>query len=697
MTTAVGADALFGMSIEEPSDLYSIGHPALFGAVVTNPAAKATAAAGAAGNLTGKFHWRYSWADEAGALTYPSPGTDAALTVPVGTPSLDDATFSGTFTLPGAAPMFEVEIDTDGTPDKFKWRINDGVTAGLWTEEVSITGAAQLLGYGISVAFNATTGHLVGDAWYRESALELTDKKGGLTSVANGGTGAVKKVIERTDDYGNSWAICGTIFDNTTTTFTDDLAALDTSKVLPSMNQTGTNYGFLFVDVDSFDIDADFTTLQSQGLKGSAGRPRGIPGPIKVSGAPKGDVRAAYLEPLLDAGCGKATPTELNGGAVKKRVWIASTARRTPRTISAFTSDGSKSVPPTLLTGLACEELTLSFSGGKIVDTAFKLTGSNYASGAPAAQSGGTGTWAGAFVALGSRYDAAAADPDPLVSNLYLKITEALGIGTTVKFKTKVGFASTYDGAEYTLYTNAVSGKQTKGGAQFNDGIELFDENDLALGADIGSNRQPFLLYAVGGDLADLDVDDVFTFPLTALIPGPVSGDSPEQYSGVPAQYVDGPRFTDAHVTITKDGSVLEAETGSVKLTFPKKEVNALCAGARSLQDLVNDGYFGCEVTFTRPLKDAEWRDMMKTDDRAVVRVSLTGERIPLSQGALSTYRESFVVDVPQFMVKSTKAPKANQSSVVETVVGEAEQPDNTALDLFTLTLYTRQGWRVPA
>lgn len=75
-------------------------------------------------------------------------------------PGLDDAAPSGTCTQAGGA-VFEVEIDTTGTPDKFRWR-KDG---GAWTSGVSITGAAQLLSDGISVTFGATTGHSYAAKW----------------------------------------------------------------------------------------------------------------------------------------------------------------------------------------------------------------------------------------------------------------------------------------------------------------------------------------------------------------------------------------------------------------------------------------------------------------------------------------------------------------------------------------------------
>lgn len=76
---------------------------------------------------------------------------------------LNDGASAGTFT--GlVSRKFVVEIDLAAATDKFKWSKDGGVT---WEATgVSITGAAQALAEGVTVAFGATTGHTLGDAWY---------------------------------------------------------------------------------------------------------------------------------------------------------------------------------------------------------------------------------------------------------------------------------------------------------------------------------------------------------------------------------------------------------------------------------------------------------------------------------------------------------------------------------------------------
>ena len=76
------------------------------------------------------------------------------------TMGLNDLSSSGVFT-GTVSSQFDIEIDTVGTPDKFKWR-KDG---GSYTATVSITGADQTLSHGVTVKFAATTGHTLGDKW----------------------------------------------------------------------------------------------------------------------------------------------------------------------------------------------------------------------------------------------------------------------------------------------------------------------------------------------------------------------------------------------------------------------------------------------------------------------------------------------------------------------------------------------------
>ena len=83
---------------------------------------------------------------------------------------INDALFSGSYS--GAAYLASVAINSTGTTDTFSWAIYpapflypyspSAIASG---SSVSITGAPQLLGYGISVQFTAKTGHTINDMW----------------------------------------------------------------------------------------------------------------------------------------------------------------------------------------------------------------------------------------------------------------------------------------------------------------------------------------------------------------------------------------------------------------------------------------------------------------------------------------------------------------------------------------------------
>lgn len=84
-------------------------------------------------------------------------------------------TFSGT-----ARTYFEIEVDSIGAADTFKWRkitrnASSVKTIGAWTAGVDMTGAAQTLADGITVTFAEVVNHTEGDAWVVELFEELPD------------------------------------------------------------------------------------------------------------------------------------------------------------------------------------------------------------------------------------------------------------------------------------------------------------------------------------------------------------------------------------------------------------------------------------------------------------------------------------------------------------------------------------------
>src|ERR1017187_1205877 len=543
---ATGASALLGVAVDAPSDLYAVGRPGINMNQVGAPMGgdlTVTASVGD-GNLTGSFCYRYAFGSPDGALTAPgAPVMTMVEAAGTPTPIVNDLTASGTVgTL--FPNVYTLTVTTAGGTDKFDWTDLHG-NADFAVSMVAAT-PVPLGSDGVEATFAASTGHSLGDTWTltaTATATTVTSKNMVLTTIGTGGPPTDKRVIERSDDGGATWAICGTVYDNTTATFTDSTVVLDKSKNLPKLNQTGANYGFIFLEPDSFDLEPEFSNLKVVALLGTAGSPRAIPGNIKLAGE----------------------PTQI-------ATWAATTGKRNPRTISALAYQGSSNVPPNFLYQIATDELDFTFANGKIESIAPKFTGTNYGTSAPGVGVAGDLEWGGTFASIGQRYDA-----DALTKSVFIKITQAWTThGDPVKFRVRVdtigsaGAGFTDAEPEYTLYTNATSDNQTKGGLQYNDAIELMDQNGLYLGADVGSNRQPFLLVATAPLTADLHLGDIYELLPSAAIPG--VGAAP--YSGVPARFAQGPRFTDAHITLYQDGNVIEATSGTLKLMWPKKAVS---------------------------------------------------------------------------------------------------------------------------
>ena len=695
---ATGASALLGVAVDAPSDLYAVGRPGINMNQVGSPTGgglTVTASVGD-GNLTGSFCYRYAFGSPDGALTAPgAPVMTMVEAAGTPTPIVNDLTASGTVgTL--FPNVYTLTVTTAGGTDKFDWTDLHG-NADFAVSMVAAT-PVPLGSDGVEATFAASTGHSLGDTWTltaTATATTVTSKNMVLTTIGTGGPPTDKRVIERSDDGGATWAICGTVYDNTTATFTDSTVVLDKSKNLPKLNQTGANYGFTFLEPDSFDLEPEFSNLKVVALLGTAGSPRAIPGNIKIAGTPKSDLRPADMLPILLAGAGVPDSyTQVAGEPTQIATWAATTGKRNPRTISALAYQGSSNVPPNFLYQIATDELDFTFADGKIESIAPKFTGTNYGTSAPAGlKVAGDGGWPGAFAAIGQRYDA-----DALTKSVFIKITQALS-ADTVKFRVRVdtigSSGSGFTDAEpvYTMYVNDTSKNQTKGGLQYNDAIELADQNGLYLGADVGSNRQPFLLVATAPLATTLHVGDIYELLPTAAIPG--VGSAP--YSGVPARFAQGPRFTDAHITLYQDGNVIEATSGTLKMMWPKKAVSSLCAGARTVIDMPNEGFFGATITIARYLDATTYRQIIRTDSRAHINIALVGERIPVNPGVLSTHRESLILDFPQVVLESVKAPVTGQVLVVETLTCSAEQPDDTSKDLYTMALTTRQGWTIPS
>ncbi|MFY9223203.1 MAG: hypothetical protein WAQ98_11055 [Blastocatellia bacterium] len=96
-----------------------------------------------------------AWLDQ----PIPSVRPSARTTVFTGS-GLNDFTSSGDYTGKDG-DIYTVIIDGTSSPNTFKWQKN----SGAFTSGVAITGTNQALSDGVSIKFNAITGHTLNDQW----------------------------------------------------------------------------------------------------------------------------------------------------------------------------------------------------------------------------------------------------------------------------------------------------------------------------------------------------------------------------------------------------------------------------------------------------------------------------------------------------------------------------------------------------
>ncbi len=125
-----------------------------------------------------------------GAFSYFNSGDTIgeANTVHTGT-GLDDAIFTGHYNGPSSNKTFKVKITTLShaqDDDFFRWSTDDFATQSA---EIEITGDDQLLEDGVSIKFNATSGHTLNDVWSGTASPSNVDT--GIASNRNTGTSGV--------------------------------------------------------------------------------------------------------------------------------------------------------------------------------------------------------------------------------------------------------------------------------------------------------------------------------------------------------------------------------------------------------------------------------------------------------------------------------------------------------------------------
>jgi hypothetical protein len=138
MGAAIGAGTFFGIKLEEPSDVYSVGHPIPAGlaAVIAAPVAAATTAGSAgAGNITGTVEHRYAYIMPGGFLSTPSAWS-TALPLTAKNAELTDVLVCPTATCIGR--VIERRVGSVRCVVGYIWNN----TATIFTDSLSLTSAS---------------------------------------------------------------------------------------------------------------------------------------------------------------------------------------------------------------------------------------------------------------------------------------------------------------------------------------------------------------------------------------------------------------------------------------------------------------------------------------------------------------------------------------------------------------------------
>lgn len=280
----------------------------------------------------------------------------------------------------------------------------------------------------------------------------------------------------------------------------------------PALTAAGDNYGFRFLQPDSFDLSSNYEKVESTALSGKKFRPASTPGATNPGGTITGSIRTGSAVAACYAMFGTPVKTELVPGYAYQYVWTTA-SDAAPRCLTGLAHKGG-SLAPELFYGLFADQWDMSVEGDMPGTDTLTLTGHHHTTQGIGYQVKGTGTFAGVLCAYGIRADSAA-----LTDGLWVKVTTAPTAGG-FGVKMKVGNATTYDGTEVSCYYNATSLKQTKGGTQVTDRFVALDEDDESLGLDTCSSKMDVGLLFTGGDITNLALNDEFFVNFKALIPG---------------------------------------------------------------------------------------------------------------------------------------------------------------------------------
>ena len=500
----------------------------------------------------------------------------------------------------------------------------------------------------------------------------------------------------------------GSIYDNTTTTFSDDIATdnvnLDFNTTAPSLNQTGKNGGFIFLqEPEAPNIGADYKYIRSKGLTGGAGEPPAAPGDIDIPIAFKHALETSFIVPGTAALLGKPSTVTRNADGTNQYDWNPSLSKFDGISLTGQLVEG-RPIRPEIFPQIVFSEIDCAVKGGALVELAPKGEATHHTVyGMPEITSTPNAAYTSAPMLKGNNRADSVYDTAGVTADLYVKVTTAPTAGTMV-VKFKRGSASSYGSTTVSVpYDTSAPKKQMQSGSMTSEWVECVDSNTgLRYGGDTGELRRP-LLICFPGDVSTIPLNSEWKFPanVNSLIPGAGStpGTPDSWYTGFPARHLTGYRFTSAHAmlyfgegALASPATYLPSEDFKWKMTSGLKAVKPDGREAASTTNFDRTGYLGLQIDVERRYVDRRWKRYQEQDIRASVKLLIEGEAPLVQIGTRSANRLTYQVLSVQMRIDKTAVPIPGPDTLMNPTSFIAEQYPGQ--ELFTVRIIDgRHRW----
>lgn len=539
--------------------------------------------------------------------------------------------------------------------------------------------------------------------------LVLSSKIAELTVIPTPTSAEVyAREIWRSDLVHTTPYLVGTIYDNTTVVFSDNLAAddagIDFNTTAPAFNQTGANGGMVYLqEPESPSIDADYKYMQSKGLTGGAGAPPAAPGDITAPVTFKHAFETGIASAVTAAHLGAPTTTTRNADGTNQLDWTPSLSKFNGVSLTIQRVEG-RPIRPEVFPQSVFSEIDGTVKDGALVELAPKGMASHHTTyGLPEITSTPNAAYTSAPMLKGNNRVDTLYDTAGITADLFVKVTTAASGGVMV-IKFKRGFASTYGSTTCSVYYDtSAPKKQIQYGSMTSEWVEAIDSNTgLRYGGDTWELRRP-LMICFPGDISTIPLNSEWKFRanVNALIPGAGStpGTPDSWYTGFAPRHLYGPRFSNTHATcyfgdgaLSTPSTYLPTQSFKWKTTSALKKVSPDGKEAAHAIDFDRTGYLGFQLDVDRRFVDRRWKKSQEQDLRVSVKILLEGEAPLVQPGVRSANRLTYQVSSVQMRIDKTAAPISGPDVLMNPTSFVAEQYPGQ--ELFTVRVIDgRNRW----